>query len=619
MQVQNRKKLIVIHGWGGTYADAADRIGDLLDFECFWDSGTFMVPRRIATMIRHLLNVPNPDRYILALQQLTLSRFLASDVDAPSAHDAHRDTFAGFSEARLREDFAHFGLPLSPLARRQRAAQLRKIAEQALAPIQCVIRELQETWRDEAGSQTEQDARKLIEERCQTAGLSESLLPLLEMLREMHETGGDLDTVASAAFYAHWMVNEARQNGKTLHYGQDYRFVFVNYHEPLTQMKQYAPAELYLADLPIGAFPDVEANIRTLCDERVYTARYEDHHPYTAERKAKLDELVAEGKLGYLALSGPLQGSELPEDEEPQCAADMVYTATIAGKPWDCGGAKRLRKAAHGEDFVTDRTELGILLTNLIKGGICKTELAQILVEAMQSDDAIERLEKRGWAQLPDQWHADIEEVAETLADNVTQLTLADGRTQIIAALATHAAPGKPKLPTGKAIEFFARQFPEADYVFYCFGSSLMVARRLNHADTALNLGALMPALGTAADGGHSGAAVCRPDANPNYPTHLLGRVRATNFQRFSHYLAARLAANGHAVETIKDISAASQHRMRRGRHNITVVLLLALVLGLVLTIIFPAFRPKRVRESNLDFFPQIEVDEPAASGEAAP
>jgi len=620
MQVQNRKKLIVIHGWGGTYADAADRIGDLLDFECFWDSGTFMVPRRIATMIRHLLNVPNPDRHILALQQLTLSRFLASDVDAPSAHDAHKDAFAGFSEARLRDDFAHLGLPVSPLARRRRAAQLRETAERALAPIQSVIRELQDAWRDNStGSQTEQDARDLIDERSKAAGLNESLLPLLEMLREMHETGGDLDTVASAAFYAHWMVNKARQEGNELLYGRDYLFVFVNYHEPLTQMRQYAPAELYLADLPVGAFPSVEADIRTLCDQAVFAARYEDHHPYTAERKAQLDELVAEGKLGYLALSGPLQGSELPEDEEPQCAADMVYTATIAGEPCDCAGAKRLREAAHGEDFVTNRTELGILLTNLIKGGICKTELAQILVEAMQSDDAIERLEKRGWAQLPDQWHADIEEVAETLADNATQLTLAENHTQIIAALATHAPPGKPKLPTGKAIEFFARQFPDADYVFYCFGSSLMVARRLNHADTALNLGALMPALGTEADGGHSGAAVCRPDANPNYPTHLLGRVRATNFQRFSHYLADRLADNGYAVESIKDISAASQHRMRRGRHNITVVLLLALLLGLALTIAFPAFRPKQVRESNSDFFPQIKVDEPAIAEEAAP
>lgn len=45
------KKLIVIHGWGGSYADAANRIGDLLSFDCYWEKGSFMVPRRIATMI----------------------------------------------------------------------------------------------------------------------------------------------------------------------------------------------------------------------------------------------------------------------------------------------------------------------------------------------------------------------------------------------------------------------------------------------------------------------------------------------------------------------------------------------------------------------------------------
>ena len=614
--MRQRKKLIVIHGWGGTYAEAAGRIADLLDFECFWDDGSFMVPRRSATMIRHLLNVPNPDPYITALQKLTLSRFIACEVDSLSSQAAHKDTFAGFSEARLRDDFAHFGLPLSPSARQQRSIQLRESAEEALAPIQKVILELKETWQDaDACPQSECEARELIDTRGKAAGLSGSLLPLLEM----HETGGDLDTVASAAFYAHWLVSQARAVGENLRYGRDYEFVFVNYHEPLLQMRQHAPAELYLADLPVGAFPRLKEDILFLHGHDVRTARFEDHHPYTAEQKQQLETLVTDKKLGHLALSGPLQGGELPEDEEPQCAADMVYTATIAGQAWDCKGAKRLRKAAHGEDFVTDRTELGILLTNLIKGGICKTELAQILVDAMADDDAMARLQDRGWADLPKQWHADIEKVAETLGNNVTRVTLADGDAQIIMALATHAAPGKPKLTTGKAIEFFAREFPDAGYVFYCFGSSLMVARRLDHADTTLNLGALMPALGTDADGGHSGAAVCRPDANPNYPSQLLGRVRATNFQRFAHYLAARLETNGHAVSDIKDLSVVSQQRMRRGRQNIAVVLLLSLLLGIILTIIFPSFRPKRVRESNRDFFPQIELEEASDVEEVTP
>jgi len=310
-----------------------------------------------------------------------------------------------------------------------------------------------------------------------------------------------------------------------------------------------------------------------------------------------------------LALSGPLLNEDLPDEEEPQCGADMVYSNLIANTPRDTPGAKRLRKAAHGEDFVTNRTDFGILLTNLIKGGVCKTELAQILVEAMQNDDAQQRLEQRGWAQLPDLWHKDIEEVAETLTENVVYITLAENKTKIVCALATHAEPGKPRLTTGKAVEFFARNYPEADYIFYCFGSSIMVARRLNHADTQMNLGSLMPFLGTESDGGHAGAAVCRPDANPHYPAQILGRINKSNFVQFAHYLATRLTANNYEVESIEDLSTGAPNRWQNSKNKIAIILLVALLSGLILTIFFPSFRYKNVIESNKNHFTQFIIE----------
>ncbi len=614
MQTKQRLKLIVIHGWGGTYADAIRQIGDLLDFDCYWEDGAFFVPRRSATMIRHLLNVQDPNPHILALQQLTLSRFLACNTAPQETPSSTTNAYTRFSESRLRQDFANFGIPISPATRLKRAAQLQRTAAASLKPIMSVIHELQETWdKDCISQQTEDEARQSIETGSAEAHLNESLLPLLELLREMHETGGDLDTVASAALYAYWFTRKAQEEGKSLKYGRDYAFVFINYHEPLTHLKQYAPAELYAADLPVGAFPDLEKDLQYLFAHDVHTARYEDHHPYLADRETQLKALVKDGTLGFLELSGPLQGTEL-EPGESKCAADMVYANTVSGKPWDCDGARRLREAAHGEDFVTNRTPLGILLTNLIKGGICKTELAQLLVQSMASDTTQDMLERRGWASLPEQWHNDLQETAETLIENTNRITLKTSGTQIIIALATHAPPGKPRLPTGKAVEFFARRFPEADYIFYCFGASLMVARRLNHDDTALNLGALMPALGTAADGGHSGAAVCRPDANPHYPTRLIGRVRPANFHKFSRYLATRLSASGHSVQSVEDISVASQQKWARGQQNAIVVLLLALTLGTLLALAFPSFRRESVLESNQDFFPQIGVDASTSS-----
>jgi hypothetical protein len=602
------KRIIIMHGWGGTYADAATRIGDLLHFDCYWHNGSFMVPRRIAPMIRHLLNVPTPSSPIIALQMLAVSRFLAGGV-APSTV-ASADTYAAFSEARLKQDFGAFGIPLASEQRHKRATQLQQQAELALAPILNVIHTLQERWKDPNNNpQTERDTRDTIETCATEAGLTESLLPLLDMLRDMHETGGDLDTVASAALYAYSLVSEAQQANKPLHYGRDYAFAFLNYHESLKSLQHLAPATLYAADLPIGAFPNLEAEIVYLHDHNISIARYEDHHPYSPERRKLLDGLVADNILGYLSLSGPPEGEELTEEAAPRCGADMVYDSMVSGELWDSKGAQRLRVAAHGEDFVTNRTPFGILLTDLIKGGICKAELAQILVESMAKDDAMERLTERGWAALPQQWHESLNAVAESLVENVGRITLEANDTQIITALATHAPPGKPRMPTGKAIEFFARKFPDANYIFYCFGSSLMVARRLNHSDTALNLGALMPALGTKSDGGHAGAAVCRPDANPHYPTHLLGCVCATNFLRFSQYLADRLAAEGYPVASIEDISSRRQGQWKKGRNRAAIIIIAALALGSLLAWIFPAFRREHIIDSNLEFFPHIELN----------
>jgi len=264
--------------------------------------------------------------------------------------------------------------------------------------------------------------------------------------------------------------------------------------------------------------------------------------------------------------------------------------------------------ATHGEDFVRDRTPLGILLTNLIKGGTCKVELAQILLDAMEKDDAQERLQARGWAVLPEEWKADIDATAEKLRENVYRLELADGKTSIVSVLAAHSDPGKPKLTTGKAVDFIARNYPGAQYAFYCWGSSMMVARRLDHDDITLNLGSLMPRIGGPSDGGHASAAVCRPDVNPHYPERLLGRVTSTEFGRFNQYLASRLAAAGYPVAAIRNLSVPEPSVWSRGTRRLLAIVAAAVLLGLGLVALVPRYRVDRIRDSNRDFFPHIGV-----------
>ena len=606
----SRSALIVIHGWGGTLLEAAARVTELLHVESFRQDGAFLVPRRQAALIRHLLNEPSEDANVAALRKLAVSHFLLSPPIPQMENKQQRtDDFARFPEERLRQEFPSFGIPIAPASRRRRAGQLRAEAETVLNPVLDVLNHLLDTFRNDPDAErTEAAVRTRLRELTERSVLHASLLPLLEHLRGMHETGGDLDTVASAALYAHSIRGAAVREGRECHYGRDYRFVFVNYHESLRHLEALAPADLYLADLPVGAFPGLAEDIRHLHQRGVHTARFEDHHPYRTEQRDALAQLQHDGVLGVLALSGPVQGTEQP-DEAQTCAADMVYANNVRNTTADTAGARRLREAAHGEDFVRGRTPLGILLTDLIKGGICKAELAQLLVESMTGDDAMQRLGELGWATLPARWKAEMDATAETILENISRITLAGSGTTIIAALAVHAEPGQPKLPTGKAIEFIARAFPDAQYAFYCYGSSLMVARRLDHADTALNMGSLMPSIGTANDGGHAGAAVCRPDANPAYPTRLLRKISSSNFTRFTRYLADRIAAEGYPVAGVRDLSAPSHARWRHGSRRLLIVLAAALTLGLAIIALFPAFRPDAIRESNAAFLPYMALD----------
>ncbi|MFB6226921.1 MAG: hypothetical protein ABEH89_01180 [bacterium] len=68
------------------------------------------------------------------------------------------------------------------------------------------------------------------------------------------ESGGDLDTVSSNAFYGVWMEKLVQQDlGHTVTYGEDYEFDFLNYQQGLRQLDLHSGCDLYLPDFPIDA------------------------------------------------------------------------------------------------------------------------------------------------------------------------------------------------------------------------------------------------------------------------------------------------------------------------------------------------------------------------------
>ncbi len=647
---QGIPKLIVIHGWGGSFAEALRTIRALDAFPVSWKDGVFRVPRRIALILRDILATPDADETTIAFQKLIVSTLLASSGKPEEDHDQRVDPEQAypFTERRLIQDFGDFGLPQGPYARERRAEQLRDEAISALTDLVPLLDALEAELLPQTGPRpSEAAARELIHARTAAHPHARHLAHLLETIRDMHESGGDLDTVASATMYTLHLTADAAARRQPFRHGEDYRYVYVNYHESLRDLATHGPALVYMADLPIGAFPDFAEDARYLHAQGLTIARFEDHHPYTPQHRAMLQELQDEGVLQVCALDVPADGSEAAN---PRCAADMVYEHLVQGTAADTPGARTLRDAAHSEDLVTDRRAFGRMLTTLIKGGICKTELVQLLVRSAAHDDALELLAEAGWDKLPQAWEAGYEEQRETLMENAYVLKLArpaggtaeqgaralgpgsdtpepvrakdepEHDIRILVALAPRSISGTPRFTTGKALETFAQKVPDADYVFYCYGASIMVARRLNQADFSINLGKLMPLIGSPSDGGHPGAAVCRPESAPDYPSQILTRITPANFHRFVRYLSDRLKRAGYVGDVLENRSRPmTRQRVNHGGKKLALVAAAAALLGIILMILIPSLRPSAIRESNIDFFPRIDQAEAMAVDDMGP
>ncbi|MFP4686840.1 MAG: hypothetical protein ACLFN5_01875, partial [bacterium] len=94
-------------------------------------------------------------------------------------------------------------------------------------------------------------------------------------------SGGDLDTVGSNAFYGAWMKQQVEGEPE---YGKDYEFDFVNYQEGLRHLDIHAGCDVYLPDFPIDALaPRLE--MRRIRREEEIDVRCELFEEFEAVRK----------------------------------------------------------------------------------------------------------------------------------------------------------------------------------------------------------------------------------------------------------------------------------------------------------------------------------------------
>ncbi len=89
------------------------------------------------------------------------------------------------------------------------------------------------------------------------------------------ESGGDLDTVGSNAFYGAWFKEQF--DGRPI-YGKDFEFDFVNYQEGLRHLDIHEGCEVYIPDFPIDALAPrlVLRRMRRQAEPRMRTELYEE-------------------------------------------------------------------------------------------------------------------------------------------------------------------------------------------------------------------------------------------------------------------------------------------------------------------------------------------------------
>lgn len=289
----------------------------------------------------------------------------------------------------------------------------------------------------------------------------------------------------------------------------------------------------------------IERQFRDLREQDVNFESIDDHHPYTPEIFNLLKQLESEGIIKHIQIVALPRGEELPIEKQT-CGAVLVYKDRIKGKPWDNPGLAELQRIALLQDLHIEMEPLALELSKLIGSKFSKVEIATGLAEKIKDYESMRGIMQiTGWDEKVRLYEEGLEKVLPRTEEVLGRIDFTkpddpDARVRIMAAVSPFcdAKKGEVQVNVASAIGYWMgkKKYP-ADYIFYCYGSHLMTTRKPNEEETSLNLSTVCQAMGTKADGGHSGAATCKPVSNPAFPIERLDKVRDTNFLEYIEYL----------------------------------------------------------------------------------
>lgn len=289
----------------------------------------------------------------------------------------------------------------------------------------------------------------------------------------------------------------------------------------------------------------IERQIRHLHDRDINFESLDDHHPYTPEIFDLLKKLESEGIIKHIQVVALPRGRELPIEDQ-SCGSALVYKDRIEGKPWDNPGFAELKRVALLQDLHIEEEPLALELSKLIGSKYSKVVIASGLAEKIKDYESMRGIMKiTGWDEKVRLYEEGLEKVLPRTEEVLGRIDFhkpdqPEAKVRIMAAISPFcdAKKGEVQVNVASAIGYWMgkKGYP-ADYIFYCFGSDLMTTRKPNEEETSLNLSTVCQAIGTKADGGHSGAATCKPISNPGFPVKRLDKVRDINFLEYLEYL----------------------------------------------------------------------------------
>ncbi len=594
-----RKKVFIIHGHSISIQEAIKIVIESVSAKiCYYDKKYYAL-KDISRFIRYVVYETADNKFIKQLERLLVTKIIISEFYQDTAFKPD-DTWVALSDYMIKNKLSGYDVKKTEKERKDFCETLFTVACSDFAKIICCpesskegILQYLKYFHDILGNdidgkylekESEEYLTKIISEN---GGNSEAFVEGLKEIVRNSEVGGDLDTIGSNSLYGYWaLCSIPSETGQYAVYGRDFEFDFINYHEGLKHLNvKYKNCDIYIPDFPIDAIPDLKGDIETLMECGNFVQRFDDHHPYSKESKNVLDYLLGAGKIGVYVMSGYIEGSAETPKELQKCGTDLIYEGLIKNTGIDADYWTEFTRLAHVQDLHVMEDKAAIDFSKLIGSKYSKLDMVQQLMQISSMEDLKTIFDRTGWGKKISDYDSELEKLCPKLEDGMglieysVELTSENKNDyysrlsspqkifvtigkifslglydltkffhkydktnihKILLVLSPYQSSKEAKINVASAINYFKDKF-KFDYIFYCYGLSLMTTRKINCEDKSLDLNELAGKIGTEDDGGHSEAATCKPSANKDFPKNRIQKVNNSNFNDYIKYLALRL------------------------------------------------------------------------------